>query len=104
MLWSLWLLLPRPTVVHLPLLPGSSLIMRDIVVCHAFAGSPFVVDRFIVVIMFGVVGNNIPCVQQPRKVAEAAESNVYKGVGCTDAGFNPYCSFYVLAKVSGREG
>jgi hypothetical protein len=48
-----------PAIIHLSLLPRSLLIMGDIVICHPFIAS-FVVDGFIIVVVFGIACYDVP--------------------------------------------
>jgi hypothetical protein len=48
-----------PAIIHLSLLPRSLLVMGDIVVCHPFIAS-FVVDGFIIVVVFGIACYDVP--------------------------------------------
>lgn len=104
LLLSLTLLSSRRTVIHLSLLACSTLIVRDVVICHSFA-SPLVVDWFIVVVVLGITGNDIPGMQQTREVAEAAQSDINEGVGGTDPGFDPdYDGRELASAIQGRVG
>lgn len=49
--------------------------MRDIIVGHP-AGRPFVIDRFVVIVLFGVGSDNVPGVKQTRYISKAKENDV----------------------------
>ena len=54
------------------------------------AGGHGVVSVVVVVVGFGVEGDDVPGVEEAGYVAEGAEEDVDEGVGGADAGFDPY--------------
>lgn len=51
--------MPRSTIVRLSMLWCSSLAVRDIVVRHSLIAT-FIVDRFVIVVVFGIPGDDVP--------------------------------------------
>lgn len=56
-----------PAIVHLALMWRCSLIMRNVIVCDSFATS-FVVDRFVVVVIFWIARNDVPVLSVSDRV------------------------------------
>lgn len=82
-LWPL-----RQTVLSLRV---RSLLMADVVICYTTALLGFIVrDSFVVIL--GVLGYDVPCVEEAREVAEDAEEDVDERVGGAEAGFDPNCN------------
>ena len=74
-----------------PLLTRPGPALRDIVVSDAAVFAS--VLRYLVVGgVFGVAGDYVPGVQEAGDEAEAAEGEVYEGVGGADAAFDPDCN------------
>lgn len=69
--------------------------LTGIVTAHVVMGGSFPIDRLMVVIVvevtFRMDGDDVPRMNEARKVTETAEEDVDDGVGCTDAGFDPDC-------------
>lgn len=64
--------------------------MRDVVICHSTALLSFIVwDNFVVI--FRVLGYNVPRVEQAREIAQHAKDDVDQRVGGAEACFDPDC-------------
>jgi len=62
--------------------------MADVVICYTTALLGFVVrDGFVVIL--GVLGYDVPCVEEAWEVAEDAEEDIDERVGGAEAGFDP---------------
>ena len=84
-LWRLLLLI----------LPSTQLVLIHVVMSNSSALLALV-GRDCLIFGFGifrVFGDDPPGVEKAGYVAEAAESEVYEGVGRTDGAFDPDCGF-----------
>lgn len=65
--------------------------VRHIVIRHPPAAvlSSVAGQRLVVVVRFGILGDDVPCVQQAGEEAEHAEGDVDDGVGAAEAAFDP---------------
>ena len=73
--------------------------MRDVVVCDSVTAS-FVVDGFVVIVVFGEAGNDVPGVQETWQISEAAKGDVYERIGGADTPFDPDCKGSMLVDVA----
>ena len=68
--------------------------MTDVVVCYVVAAYLEVatfINRLVVVVMLRIASDDIPCVEEARKVSKAAESDVDKRISAADTRFHPNC-------------
>lgn len=63
--------------------------MSNIVIRHTPILILGVGNGFVVVVTFGVDGDDVPSVKEAGEVAEHAEKDIDEGVGGADAGFDP---------------
>lgn len=86
------------SVVHAPVRRGRSALrsMRslDVDICNVAA---FLGQRLILVCRFGVLGDDVPCVNEAGDEAEAAEEDVDDGVGAADTALYPDYRVLMLA-------
>ena len=76
-----------------PIIPPRRL-MPDVIIRDSSAvrliASFRVRQDFVVVVTFGVAGDDVPGMEEAREVAEHAKQDVEEGVGGAEAGFYPY--------------
>lgn len=66
-------------------------LVRNVVVCYSRTSNiGFVVGNVLIfVVIFGVFGDYVPCVEEAGKVTEHTEEEVDERVGAAEAGFDP---------------
>lgn len=68
--------------------------MCDDIVCGASVATLAAVDLLVLLVLVGVLQDNVPGVQEAGQKSEAAECDVDDGVSAADALLDPYYHVY----------